>query len=222
MALFATLGTLPACSDVPEPLTDAPAELAGDPTGGEADEAALTDEQREEIGQLGLALNSDAKCGTADADHAFTSIISPATTSNNTYANGRNGCEKANFTRVSDYRTGNSGKFNRFQFAGPVPANEAACRDTKLMVYAFERKNGSASFVFNRAANGTPVFSTDTGTYLECQVATVELESSCFGSVPVLTTGSNYQFAVSARTNNSGNPVMQKIRMSSANRRDCP
>lgn len=212
---LSTLTSIAACSDAQGTFADEEVELADD---------ELTDEQLDEIGELSLALNSNTNCGAASADKTYTSRISPAFTSPSTYSAGRNGCGGAYFVRVNDYRTGNTTKFNSFTFAGAQPSTEAACRDTRLMVYAFERKaDGSVVFVKNANVNGVPDFFLDSGAYAECGLPRLAVDGECreFAAPFALTTGKNYQFAVSARTNNGGTPAMQPIRMTSAEKVRC-
>jgi hypothetical protein len=206
---LSTLSITAACSDAQSTSEDEQVELA--------------DDQLDEIGELSLALNSDTNCGTASADKTYTSIISPSFTSSNTYT-GRNGCGKAFFVRVDNYRSGNITKFNQFVYAGAEPSTAAGCRDTRLMVYAFERKaDGTAVFVDNASINGQPDFFVDTGAYLGCTLPRFTPDGQCseFPLPFALTVGKNYAFAVSARTNNAGDPVVQPIRMSSGDRLRC-
>jgi hypothetical protein len=221
---FSTLSSIAACSDAQGTFADDQTELGDDEARLGDDEAEPSDEQLDEIGQLSLALNSNTNCGAASADKTYSSIISPAFTSPSTYAAGRNNCGSAYFVRVSDYRTGNTTKFNTFSFAGAQPSTAAACRDTRLMVYAFERKaDGSVVFVDNASVNGEPDFFLDTGAYAECRLPRFAPDGECreFAAPFNLTTGKNYQFAVSARTNNGGTPAMQPIRMTSAEKLRC-
>jgi hypothetical protein len=201
---LATLSLLGACSGADGSLTDA------------ADEAGVIEAGDGELGELSLALDSDANCGEATADKTYTSIISPTFTSPSSYSAGRNGCSRAYFVRVNNYRNGNTSKYNMFEYAGPMPGTASACENTRLMVYAFERKSdGTAVFVESKSAYGEPDFFIDTGEYAGCTLPWIATDSMCtdLNGGFNLTTGKNYQFAVSARSNNNTNPVMQPIRM---------
>ena len=194
---------------------------AGEQDSSDLDPAAFNES---EFGQAEEALNSNTNCGTASADKSYTSIISPVFTSPNTYSAGRNGCEKAYFVRVDGYRTNNTNKYNYFQFAGATPTTQAACQDARLLVYVFERKaDGTATHIGNQSLAGT--WSAPGGGVVgDCSLPVVTVDNPCTDTVRgafSLTTGKNYEFAVSARTNNAGNPVMQKIRMSSNTRSTC-
>lgn len=193
-----------------------------------AEEQAMIDDSADfdeaaEIAEIEAALNSNTNCGLANADKTFSSIISPAFTTSNGYSAGRNGCDKAYFTRVTDYREDHTGMLNKFSYAGSIPSTKAACEDARLMVYVFDVKSdGTASFVGNVSRYGTWTPPVDGfGGY--CTLPYVNIEDFCLnlddGSF-ALTTGKTYQFAVSARTNNSGNPTMQPIRASSANQHE--
>ena len=183
-----------------------------------SDEATLAsdDVDAEEVAEIMAALSSDTNCGSANADSTYTSVISPDFTSPSTYSAGRNGCGSAYFVRVNDYRTGNTTKYNTFSFGGAVPNTETACRDIRLMVYAFERKSdGTVQFVASKSKYG--VWTNIYPGIGNCTVPRVNINGGCSSHDMTLTTGRNYQFAVSARTNNAGTPVMQPISMGTNN-----
>jgi hypothetical protein len=202
VALLATLaiGSLSACSS------------AIDSGGG-------ADGEVEEIAQLEVALSSDLACGYADANKSFNSIIAPTYTSSSGYAAGRNGCGRAYFVRVNDYRQANQNKVNVFEYAGSSPVigdnqSSADCAARRLMVYVFERKSdGTVKYIDNKSVYGNPQFFQ--GAYMACNLPRIAVDGSWLN----LTTGRNYQFAVSARINDleGGDPVMQPIRMGSVN-----
>jgi hypothetical protein len=203
---LSALSTVTACS-------------AGD--GTLADDQAAFDEEAE-IAEITQALNSNTNCGTANADKTYTAIMSEFT-SPSSYSAGRNGCDRAYFVRVNNYRKDYTDKFNMFEYAGAQPSTKAECENTRLMVYAFQRKaDGTAVFVKNVNRYGEPVYMSD-GTYVECQLPMIMIENRCsdYPSSFSLATGANYQFAVSARSNESVSPVMEPIRMKSGSRIRC-
>jgi hypothetical protein len=207
-AVVVAAGGIAGCSGVPGEAGEA--ELAGDAT-------------FEEVGEVTAALNSDLNCGEANANKSFSSIMSPSFTSPSTYSAGANGCSRAYFTRISNYLGGNSGKYNYFKYGGPTPTTAAACVDTRLMVYVYERKSdGTVAFVENKSAYGT-VFNDLDGNFHSCNVPQISVENRCWDRSGwlQLSVGKTYQFAVSARTNNAGTPVMQPIIMNSGNQVRC-
>lgn len=219
VGLFAVAGGLNACggADSYELTPEEQAMIDGDG-------AELSEMDAAEFSEIEEALNSDTNCGTASPDKTFSAIISPAFTSPANYAAGRNSCEKAYFTRVTNYRSGQTTKHNSFLYAGTEPTTKAACEDTRLMVYAFEVKSdGTATYIGNKSRNG--VWEPAGGGFVgSCALPWVNIETHCTnlndGSFS-LTTGKTYQFAVSARTNNAGNPVMQPIKGYSQQQTNC-
>jgi hypothetical protein len=93
-------------------------------------------------------------------------------------------------------------------------------------LYAFEIKSdGSAVFKDSRSSYGSPRFNPFTFQYESCGFPVAWPEGRCWDQTDPnafnLTTGKNYVFAASARTNNAGTPVMQKIKMSAPNYATC-
>jgi hypothetical protein len=183
--------------------------------------------ESDNLAEEDFALNSDDDCGEADPNKIYDSIISPTFTSPSNYASGRNGCGMAYFVRVNDYRDGNTSKYNYFDYAGPQPSTAAACENLALRVYVFERKsNGSVEFIGNKSASGVPylLFDGEDMNYAHCTLPSVRIENQCTNRTNNfnLQTGKDYVFAVSARSNNSGPPTMQPIKMGNGARNYCP
>jgi hypothetical protein len=163
------------------------------------------------------ALSTDELCGAASADRTYTSLNS-SFTSPATYAAGKNGCSRAYFVRINDYRTGNETRYNYFEYGGQAPAilgleSTSQCVQARLMVYVYEVKADGTKFIDHKSVSGVP--QVVNGVYQACTLPRVVIDSSWLE----LTTGKNYQFAVSARNGADfiDSPAMQPIKMGRGN-----
>jgi hypothetical protein len=176
---------------------------------GTLDESEVIDQLEESLS------DNEVKCGEAAADATFTRVFSSTTTPSN-YDAGKNGCGKAYFADVNDYRTSNGDKYNAASYGGAVPTTRTACEATRMKVYVFEKQSdGTADFVASATSRGfwDPGMPGGSGGF--CYVPTVYFEGFQSGMAGAfnLTTGRNYKFAMAASDTRTDPHTLKAIRL---------
>lgn len=195
---------------------------------GTLEEEAAHDAVIEDVGTIASPLSSGIACGEADLDVGsyFNTFLYPPNNPKimpGTYTS-KNGCHYAAFLAIARYRFAST-QYNYFEYAGAAPTTAAACLDTRLVVYVFERHdNGSTTYVDDDERWGVPRYTN--GVYTSCSLPKIYLDEVCYDQNSAhnsftLPTDRLYHFAVSARTNNSGTPIMQAFKMDTKDQVHC-